>query len=37
MPREGLLAIMAVQAQASLALGLPEDLPLMTGEALFDL
>ena len=37
MPNEGLLAIMDVQGEASKALGLPEDLDLMTGDPLIDL
>jgi hypothetical protein len=37
MPNEGLLAIINIQQEASKALGLPEDLDLMTGDPLIDL
>jgi hypothetical protein len=37
MPQEGLWAIMDVQTAASAALGLPEDLDLMTGDPTVDL
>ena len=36
MPDEGLRAIIDIQQRASLALGLPEDLPLMTGDPQYD-
>jgi len=37
MPEAGLHAIMDIQSAASAALGLPEDLDLMTGDPLTDL
>jgi hypothetical protein len=37
MPQEALWLIMDIQGKASVALGLPEDLDLMTGDPLIDL
>ena len=37
MPQEGLHLIMDIQGKVSVAMGLPEDLDLMTGDPLFDL
>ena len=37
MPNEGLLAIIDIQQEASVALGLPEDLDLMTGDPMIDI
>jgi hypothetical protein len=36
MPEQALLALIDVQSEAAKALGLPEDLDLMTGDLLFD-